>query len=158
MLAEEPLVKRKGQLEKFPAKGGWTFVRLPEIKPGKKTPFGWRKVRGFIDTIEIRQYHLMPMGNGQLFLPVKSSIRKKIKKEEGDWVEVVLFADDGPAKIPEEFKLCLQDEPFAFQVFQKLNEQEQKKYINWIYSVKTERIKVERMAEIIRKLAQREYL
>jgi hypothetical protein len=41
-------------------------------------------VRGTIDDFEIRKYHLMPMGNGKFFLPVKAEIRKKIKKEAGD--------------------------------------------------------------------------
>jgi hypothetical protein len=72
---ERPLVNKTYRLEKFPGKGGWTFARIPEILPDKKAHFGWVKVRGTIDGYEIRKYHLMPMGNGSLFLPVKAEIR-----------------------------------------------------------------------------------
>lgn len=147
----EPIVHKEMQLEKFPGKGGWTFARIPEIL-NQKTPFGWKKVKGNIDEYEISQYHLMPMGNGHLFLPVKASIRKKIKKEAGDWVYIILFEDNDPLTIPDEFVLCLQDEPQAFLNFKELSEQEQKKYINWIYNVKSESLRVERMAEAINKL------
>lgn len=150
---KKPLVSKKVLLEKFPGKGGWTFARLPEIPAVKKNPFGWRKVRGFIDDVEIRQYHLMPMGNGQLFLPVKAEIRKKIKKEAGDWIKVVLFPDDSLAEIPKEFISCLKDEPQAWENFQKFSESEKKKYIDWIYSVKTDDLKVQRIAEAVNRIA-----
>jgi hypothetical protein len=101
----KPLVNKKYKLEKFHGKGGWTFARLPDLTNNKKNPFGWVKVRGTIDDFEIRKYHLMPMGNGKLFLPVKAEIRKKIKKEEGDYVHVILFPDDEPLEVPDEM-LC----------------------------------------------------
>lgn len=155
---EKHLIDKKILLEKFPGKGGWTYARLPEIDPEKKNRFGWRKVKGSIDDIEIKQYHLMPMGNGELFLPVKAEIRKKIKKEAGDIVHVILFSDDNPVQVPTEFELCLMDEPEAWKHFHNFPEQEQKKYINWIYSVKTEELKVERMAKAINKIQKGELL
>ncbi len=89
----KPLVNRKYLLEKYPGKGGWTYAAIPEVKPNKEKPFGWVKVSGTIDGYEIKDYHLMPMGNGDLFLPVKASIRKKINKHMGDFVHVVLYAE-----------------------------------------------------------------
>ena len=59
----------------------------------KSKPFGWVKVKGTIDGVPFNKYHLMPMGNGKLFLPVKSEIRKKIKKVAGDSVHVILYPD-----------------------------------------------------------------
>jgi hypothetical protein len=59
----------------------------------------------------------MPMGNGKLFLPVKASIRKKIKKQEGDWIKVILFPDNDPLPVPSELQECLIDEPKAEKVF-----------------------------------------
>lgn len=47
-------------------------------------------VKGIIDNVESKNYKLMPTGNGRLFLQVKTEIRKKIGKKEGDWVAVVL--------------------------------------------------------------------
>ncbi|ELR73434.1 hypothetical protein C900_04286 [Fulvivirga imtechensis AK7] len=152
----EILVDSNVQLERFPGKGGWTYARLPDVQPVKTNPFGWRKVSGFIDDFEIRQYHLMPMGNGQLFLPVKAPIRKKIKKEAGDWVKIVLYEDNGPTEVPEEFITCLRDDPDAWEYFKKLSDPERKKYVDWIYGVKTEDLKIERMAEAINRIAKGE--
>ncbi len=82
------LVDQDYLLQKYPGKGGWTYAAIPEIKQDKHAWFGWVKVRGSIDGYEISNYHLMPMGNGTLFLPVKTEIRKKIGKQEGNWVHV----------------------------------------------------------------------
>lgn len=149
----KPLVNKKYLLEKFPGKGGWTFARIPEIKQDKKAPFGWVKVRGTIDGYEISKYHLMPMGNGKLFLPVKAEIRRKIKKGEGDHVHVMLYLDNEPLEVPAEMLLCLQDEPAALRFFKSLSESEQKFYIEWIYSAKKEDTKIARLAESINKLS-----
>ena len=152
----KPLLNKKCLLEKFPGKGGWTFARLPEVVKGKKTPFGWVKVRGTIDGFEIRKYHLMPMGNGQLFLPVKSAIRKAIGKSEGDMVHVILYPDQEPLEVPEEMLLCLQDEPEALDFFNSLSESERKFYIDWVYSAKKEDTKVNRLATTITRLLNKQ--
>ena len=77
---DKPLVNKSYLLERFQAKGGWTYAKIPEVLQDKHSPFGWVRVRGSIDNFEIKNYHLMPMGNGNLFLPVKAEIRKKIGK------------------------------------------------------------------------------
>lgn len=83
MNKEKPLVNSEYLLQKFPGKGGWTYAAIPEILQNKNNPFGWVKIKGSIDGFKLKQYKLMPMGNGKLFLPVKSEIRKKsIKKME----------------------------------------------------------------------------
>jgi hypothetical protein len=148
-----PLTDKDYLLEKFPGKGGWTFAQIPEILQDPHAHFGWVRVRGSIDGFEIRNYHLMPMGNGKLFLPVRAEIRKSIKKQAGDWVRVILFADDLPTEIPEELKLCLMEEPNALEVFSALSEGEQKSLINWVYSAKTDETKVQRIARILRQIA-----
>ena len=43
---DNPLVLKKNKLQKFAGKGGWTYARIPEIMPDKKTPFGWVKSKG----------------------------------------------------------------------------------------------------------------
>jgi len=98
----------------------------------------------------------MPMGDGKLFLPVKAEIRKKIKKQEGDYVQVVLYADNEPLEVPEEMMLCLKEEPKALRFFKGLSESEQKHYIDWIYSSKKEETKIERLAKSINKLVKGE--
>lgn len=69
---------------------------------------------------------------------MKAEIRKKIKKEEGDSVHVVLYADDEPMVVPQELLLCLQQEPLALNFFNSLTDNEQIGYVKWIYAAKTE--------------------
>ena len=158
MESEKPLINKKYLLEKFPGKGGWTYAAIPEVLQDKHAPFGWVKVKGQIDDFEIKNYKLMPMGNGKLFLAVKAEIRKKIGKEEGDWINVVLFADNAPTEIPEELLLCLRDDPPAYKTFLSYTDGQQKEFIDWIYSAKTDQTKVERIAETLRKLAKKSKL
>ena len=67
MDANRPLVDSLYLLKKFPGKGGWTYAEIPEVLQDKDNPFGWVKVSGNIDGYELKQYKLMPMGNGKLF-------------------------------------------------------------------------------------------
>jgi hypothetical protein len=96
----KPLVDKKYLLEKFPGKGGWVYAIIPEIPPDKKSQFSWVAVKGSIDGFKINKYHLMPtgkeQGKGQLFLSIKADIRKKIKKQEGDYVHIILYPDNEP--------------------------------------------------------------
>ncbi len=147
-----PLVNKKYILEKHPGKGGWTYAVIPEILQDKRSPFCWVKVKGSIDNFEIKNYKLMPMGNGKLFLPVKADIRKKIEKKEGEWVHVVLYPDNSPTEIPEELLLCLLEDPSAHKTFLNYTEGQKKEFIDWIYSAKTEDTKVKRIAETLNKL------
>jgi hypothetical protein len=153
---EKPLVNKEFQLEKFPGKGGWTYASIPEIIQDKHSPFGWVKVKGSIDNYEFKNYRLMPMGNGLLFLPVKAAIRKQIGKNEGDWVKVVLYPDNSPTEIPEELQLCLTDEPEIYQTFLSYSDGEQKAFVDWIYSAKTEKTKIGRIAQTINMLSKRQ--
>jgi hypothetical protein len=153
---KKPLVDKKYLLEKFPGKGGWTFARIPEVLQDKNAHFGWVKVKGSIDGFEIKNYNLMPMGDKRLFLPVKAEIRKKIKKQEGDYVHVILYADTDPLEIPEELLLCLKEEPAALNFFRTLPEWEQKSYVQWIGSAKKEETRIDRLAKTINKLVKGE--
>jgi hypothetical protein len=148
----KPLVNQKFTLERFPGKGGWTFVCLPGITPDVKRRFGMVKVRGTIDDYEISQYNLMPMRDGRLFLPVRAEIRKRIKKEAGDTVHITLYPDETPVKAPREMIQCLRDEPTAWKFYQSLTEAEQKAYIDWIYTAKKEETKIERLARTVNRL------
>ena len=146
---EQLLVNQKYQLQKMPGKGGWTYVVISEIRPDIKRKFGMVKVKGRIDDYELMGYNLMPMGTGQLFLPVKAEIRKTIGKKEGDWVSVVLYADDSRLTIPQELIDCLKDEPKAYANFEKLGEGAQKEYRDWVYSAKKDETKVARIAKMV---------
>ncbi len=154
MKKEIPLVDKKYLLEKYPGKGGWTYAVISEVLQDKKAPFGWVKVKGSIDNHKIKNCTLMPMGNGKPFLPVKASIRKELGKKEGDWVQVILYADNAPTEIPEEFLSCLKDAPMAHQIFNSLTNGQQKEYIDWIYAAKTDDGKVARMVESLKQIEE----
>lgn len=150
----KPLVDKKYLLERIPGKYGWTYAAIPEILQSKNNPFGWVRVKGSIDGYEINAYHLMPMGNGQLFLPVKTAIRKKIGKQKGDWVHVILFPDDAPFETPQELLDCLQEDQTALDNFLKLTDAARKAEIEFIYSAKREETKIARIALLMNKLTK----
>ncbi|MCC9033162.1 DUF1905 domain-containing protein [Chryseobacterium sp. Ch-15] len=123
-----PLTDKVYLLEKNSGTGGWIFARIPEIKPDKRNPFGWVRVCGKIDDYEIKNYNLQAMGKGQLFLPVKSEIRKKIKKQEGDWVHITLYEDLQPVEIPEELILCLKETSEVYEIFLSYSDRKKNKH------------------------------
>lgn len=146
MKTETPLVNAEYLLQKFPGKGGWTYAEIPEILQNKSTPFGWVTVKGVIDTFELNQYKLMPMGNGKLFLPVKAAIRKKIKKEAGDYVHIILYQDSSLVEIPEEIMECFKNEPKeTLNNFLLLSDGQKRAFLNWIYEAKTDDTKAKRI-------------
>ena len=151
----KPLVDAQYLLQKFPGKGGWTYAVIPEIKQDRKTSFGWVKVKGSIDGYPLKQHKLMPMGDHRLFLPVKAAIRKKIKKEAGDYVHVILDLDKSFLEIPEEILLCFEDEPaHVLESFKSLTEGEQKTYLDWIYAAKKMETRANRIMKMMKRVAQ----
>jgi hypothetical protein len=141
-------------LERFSGKGGWTFVRVPiAILPSGKS-FGMLRVNGKVDDFEFERKHLMPMGDGFLFLPVSKEIRKAISKEAGDQVRVLLYRDEIPNDIPDELMDCLQDDPGKLDLFQKLSIAEQKHWISFIYSANSEDAKASRIVKLLSDLGQ----
>jgi hypothetical protein len=149
---EQPIINEKFQLKKMQMKGGWTYVEFPNIPKHLKQPFGWVPVKGTVDGYEIKQFKLWTMASGNMFMPVKAEIRKKIKKEEGDSVHIILFYDNSPLDIPEEFLVCLMDAPKAYSFFQSMKETSQKHYVDWIYEAKSLETRVNRIAKTIEKL------
>lgn len=146
------LTNREYLLEKFQGKGGWTFARIPEVNQSRNNPFGWVKVRGSIDGVEIRHYHLMPMGDGSLFMPVKAAIRKKIGKQEGDSVHIVLYLENEILEIPEVLLEILENYPLANTKFNKLPDGEKKRWIDHIFQAKKEETQSNRIVALLNQL------
>ncbi len=149
-MEDKPIAEGEYILQKFPGKGGWTYAEIPEVPPDKKAWFNWIKVRGFIDDFELKHSRLMPLGNGNMMLPVKVAIRKSIKKEAGDTVHITLFRDDTPIELPEELIECLEmDDKRLLKVFKAEPEGQQKGFIEWIYEARKEETKAKRIIKMI---------
>ncbi len=152
MKKQKPLVDKKFIMQRMSGKGGWSYVEIKEVSPDHKAHFGMVRVKGSVDTFEMKQYNLMPMGNGNLFMPIRAEIRKKIKKEAGDIVHVILYLDASPVVFPEELLDCLNEFPAALEFFEKLTQSEKKHYLTWVYSAKEEATKANRIVKMIDKL------
>jgi hypothetical protein len=149
---DELLINGDFQIEKMQGKGGWSFVLLPPVHQKNRTRFGWLSVKGTIDSYPIQQFKLWTTAKGDLFLPIKAAIRKKIKKAEGDWVVVNLYYDTSKVEIPEELLMCLMESPKAQAFFESIAESSQKHYIDWIYEAKSVETRANRIAKAIEKM------
>lgn len=140
-------------LEKFSGKGGWTYAELPILDNVYKNSFGWFEVNGQIDTLALTNYKLMPMGKGRLFLPVKAEIRKKINKQEGDVVSIILFAKIKDTTLKEDIITCIKDESNAlYNYFTSLSSATQDDYLLPIINTPDDTSKVEKINHLIFKL------
>lgn len=156
-MSQTPLVDKQFLIEKRAAQSefdmsNWTFVIIPDIPASYKARGGTIRVRGFVDSYEIKQYNLLPMKDGRMFFPLNATVRKKIGKKEGDYVHVVLFHDASPVVIPADLLACLLDAPQAHEFFSSLSESNQKYYIDWIEGAKKIETKVERISKAIERL------
>lgn len=141
-------------IEKFGKKGektGWTYVSIPfeeaqKINPGVKKSY---RVKGSIDKVEIAQTAMVPMGEGDYIIPLKADLRKKLKKDKGSKVKLMLEIDTKEFEISADFLMCLKEDKKAEKHFLSLPSSHQKYYSNWIESAKTIETKSKRIAQSI---------
>lgn len=146
------LIEKNAVINKFPGKGGWMYISVPEVEKNKHAWFGLVKVNGLIDDYELQGVNLMPDSKGCLFLPVNVGIRKAIGKSEGDSVYIKLISTGLPPVEKNDFMTCLSEDAVALKNFESLTELDKKKITDWIYTPKNDNLKIERMALIIDKL------
>ena len=143
-----PLIIGSYTLYKHERHKGWVCVLIDDAKT-VKGKYPKVKVKGTIDGFEIEKCILASYGKEGYVLPVRTEIRKQIKKEEGDKVEIILYKDETKLEIPEEFDVCLRDEPKAREYFYSLSESEQRLYLLWIGTAKKMDTKSDRIAKSI---------
>lgn len=144
----------KAVLQKFDKKGektGWTYIEIPvdvssELKPGQKTSF---RVKGTLDAFAIRQVALLPMGEGTFIMPINTSMRRGIRKEEGASMQVSLEVDDEPLPLSADLLACLDNEPAALAHFQRLSRGHQNYFSNWIEEAKTIETRTKRLTQAV---------
>ena len=144
------------KFEKQGEKTGWTYIEIPaseahKLNPGVKTSY---RVKGSLDTIEIEQIALLPMGGGDFIMPLNLSLRKKIGKKQGYSVQVKLHVDTANYKFSDDFITCLEDEPKAMQYYNSLPLSHQKYFSKWIETAKT--IETKRITMCVKALSQKQ--
>jgi hypothetical protein len=146
-----PIINGSYELYKHERHKGWVYVLIDDAKKvnGKYLKL---KVKGTIEGFAIGTTILASYGKEGYVLPVRAEIRKDIKKNAGDKVKIVLYKDDSKLEIPEEFDICLNDEPRARDFFYALSQSERRMYVLWIGSAKKVETKSERMAKSIERL------
>ena len=146
------LVNKSFTIEHKPGKGGWHYAIIPDIPVKYKNQQGLVRVKGFIDTYEVRQFNLLPVKTGEMMLVLKASLRKSINKKAGDKVHVKLFWDESKVEIPADVLDSLLQSEEAYTFFLTLTESNKKYYIDWIADAKTLDTKVTRIVKMIQQL------
>ena len=145
-------INREALIEKFPGKGGWTYIIISEISPDYRNHFGQVKISGYIDNYLLENIVLMPLGNGQLFLSLNATLRKQLNKAAGDTVQLKLTLAKPTLIQEKDFIEILADEPSALRYYQQLPEQEKQRHISWINETKNQELQIERIAQLINDL------
>lgn len=153
-------IRMTAPIEKFGDKGeksGWTYVKIPQavseqLNPGVRISY---RVKGFLDEVPIEFVALIPMGDGDFIIPLKTDLRRKLRKQKGAILSMTLELDDRQKPISNDFLLCLEDAPKALKAFNDMPASHQRYYSNWIESAKTEQTKISRITKAIRGLSEK---
>ncbi|UKT65782.1 YdeI/OmpD-associated family protein [Pedobacter mucosus] len=149
------MIHFKAEIERFEQMGeksGWSYVFIPavlanNIKQNCKKSF---RVKGRIDNIEVDGMAVMPIGEGDFILALKAELRKKLKKEFGASLELILEEDKNfKIEMPEDLEICLAEEEHLMHNFLKQAKSHQNYYINWINQAKTEATRTKRIVMTI---------
>lgn len=153
------MIQFTATIHKFAKQGektGWTYIEITasqakKLKPATKVSF---RVKGTLDSFNIKQIALIPMGEGNFIMPLNATMRKGIGKKLGDKLKVAIQADDSEFAFSEDFLACLEDDPIAYDFFQTLSGSHQKYFSKWIDSAKTSHTKTKRIVMAVTALSK----
>jgi hypothetical protein len=142
--------KFKSKLEKI---GSWTIVKVPLDTKKLFGSAGYIRVKGTIDNVELK-ISLMPMGEGIHCFPVKAELRKTIRKESGDTVNVSIEKDNTQPvlEIPSELKEAFKASKEAKKMFESYSPSMQREHCKYISEGKKKETREDRAVKTVLKL------
>jgi len=132
--------------------GAWTIAITPiDVKKifGRK---GHVRVKGTIDGLPFDDTSLMPMGNGAHCIAIRADIRKAIRKNAGDAIEIILEEDFAELKIPEELTEAFEASPEAKQLFNSYSPSHKRNYTKYVAGSKNKETRTRRAVASVIKL------
>ena len=133
-------------------KTGWSYIDIPtdiaqQLKPGNKKSF---RVRGKLDGLKVKGMALMPMGNGNFIMALKTELRKGLRKNAGAMLHLSIEEDvDYKVEIPDDLQECFDFEPEALDFFNSLAKSHSHYFIKWIESAKTSETRAKRVVNTV---------
>ncbi|MFL5765236.1 MAG: YdeI/OmpD-associated family protein [Bacteroidia bacterium] len=140
------LLKCKTRMQKM---GAWTVAIVPlDIKKIFGTNSHVR-IKGTIDGVPFSDSSLMPMGTGEHLLPIRSEIRKAIKKQAGEMIEIVFEQDFEEVKVPPELLEAFEASPEAEEMFNSYSPSHKRNYIRYLNESAKKETREKRAVKIV---------
>jgi len=154
------MIKFEQIIQRFRQKGektGWSYITIDpknarKLKPNTKVSF---RVKGRLDSYAFEALALLPMGEGDFILPLNATIRKAIRKKEGDKLKVEMELDDRPLALSPDLMKSLKMEPAALAHFKSMPRSHQNYFSKWIESAKTLPTKTKRIVMAVNAMAHK---
>jgi hypothetical protein len=90
------------QIQYAPGKGAWTYyLQIPNTQ-NIKGKWGFMKVSGFINHLEIFSKNLFSRKGEDKLISINEQTRKALNKSAGDWVSVKLYYHSNVLKVEEQ--------------------------------------------------------
>jgi len=151
------MIKFKAAIEDKKNYIGWIHIIVPakiavKLHDTDKKSF---KVKGKLDDHAFSGINLLPAGGGDYFMAINATLRKAIRKKQGDTIIVTLEKDSTDYAVPADIMECLHDEPAALAFFESLPRGHRNYFCKWVDTAKTTSTRSNRIAIMVTALAKR---
>jgi hypothetical protein len=136
--------------------GAWTIAITPIDVRRVFGKAGHVRVKGTIDGFPFDDTSLMPIGTGEHCMPIKTPIRKAIKKEAGATIEITLEEDFSELKIPDELIEAFEASPEAKKMFDAYSPSHKRNYTKHINESKKKETREKRAVDCVLRI-EKEY-